>query len=203
MSFTQTLILNHMYQPHEVVDWKVATTRMFCGKVEVLEQYDEILGVVGKRTLQSFPALKAALRQVIGSDAEAFTIRVPAVAVVRRPIRRMKSRIRFSKVNVCARDRFTCQYCETRLPMSRLNFDHVMPKSRGGKTEWTNIVTACYPCNTRKRNRTPDEAGMLLLRSPVRPLELPLTGPRIDSRTAPSEWHPYLVAAAGAVQRSA
>ena len=192
MSFTQTLILNQMYRPHEIVDWKVATTRMFCGKVEVLAQYDEILAVVGRRTLAMFPDLAKALRQVIGTDAESLTILVPAVAVVRRPVRRTKNGVKFSKVNVCARDDFTCQYCETKLPMSSLNFDHVLPRSRGGKTEWGNIVTACYPCNTKKRNRTPDEAGMALLTHPTRPSEVPVLGPHVNAQTAPVEWHPYL-----------
>ena len=192
MSFTQTLILNHMYRPHEIVDWKVATTRMFRGKVEVLAQYDEILAVVGRRTLAAFPELAEALRQVIGTYAESLTILVPAVVVLRRPVRRAASGVRFSKVNVCARDDFTCQYCETKLPMSRLNFDHVVPRSRGGKTEWNNIVAACYPCNTKKRNRTPDEAGMRLLAEPNRPTELPILGPHVNTETAPLEWQPYL-----------
>ena len=192
MSFTQTLILNQMYRPHEIVDWKVATTRMFCGKVEVLAQYDEILAVIGRSTLRSFPELARALRQVIGANAESLTILVPAVVVLRRPIRRAKTGVKFSKMNVCARDDFTCQYCETKLPMNRLNFDHVVPRSRGGKTDWTNIVSACYPCNTKKRNRTPDEAGMQLLSQPFRPMEVPILGPHVNAETAPVEWHPYL-----------
>ncbi len=181
-----------MYRPHEIVDWKVATTRMFCGKVEVLAQYDEILAVIGRNTLRSFPELARALRQVIGTSAESLTILVPAVVVLRRPIRRAKTGVKFSKVNVCARDDFTCQYCETKLPMNRLNFDHVVPRSRGGKTDWTNIVSACYPCNTKKRNRTPDEAGMQLLSEPFRPTEMPILGPHVNADTAPVEWHPFL-----------
>ena len=174
MSFTQTLILNQMYRPHEIVDWKVATTRMFCGKVEVLAQYDEILAVIGRSTLRSFPELARALRQVIGANAESLTILVPAVVVLRRPIRRAKTGVKFSKMNVCARDDFTCQYCETKLPMNRLNFDHVVPRSRGGKSSWTNVVCACTRCNARKGGRLPAEAGMHLFRKPVKPRRSPV-----------------------------
>ena len=109
MSFTQTLILNQAYRPHEIVGWQKAVTRMFGGDIEVLVQYDEILVVLGVRTLMEFPDLKRALRQVIGTDAESITVKVPAVAVLRRPIRMTKSGVKFSKINVCARDNWTCQ----------------------------------------------------------------------------------------------
>jgi 5-methylcytosine-specific restriction endonuclease McrA len=169
---------------------------MFCGKIEVLAQYDEILAVLGRETLKSFPDLRRALRQVIGTDAESLTIKVPAVAVLRRSIGTTKSGIKFSKINVCQRDGFTCQYCGNKLPMSQLNYDHVIPRSQGGKTVWTNIVTACYTCNSKKANRTPEQAGMVLLRVPVKPKTLPMTPPIINPELAPTEWLPYLETAA-------
>lgn len=109
--FTQTLILNQSYRPHEIVDWKDAVTRMFSGKIEVIVQYDEVLASIGRRTLDTFPDLKRALRQVIGTDAEYLEIKVPAVAVLRRKVGATKSGIKFSKINVCLRDDFSCQYC--------------------------------------------------------------------------------------------
>jgi len=194
--FTQTLILTNHYRAHEVVGWQDAVTRMFSAKIEVLAQYDEILAVVGRETLRSFPDLKRALRQVIGTDAETLTIKVPAVAVLRRSIGSTKSGIKFSKINVCQRDNFTCQYCGHRLPMSHLNYDHVTPRSQGGQTVWDNIVTACYTCNSKKANRTPEQAGMKLLAVPMKPRVLPMTPPIINVTTAPVEWRPYLEAAA-------
>jgi 5-methylcytosine-specific restriction endonuclease McrA len=192
----QTLILNQHYRAHEVIDWKDAVTRMFSGKVEVLVQYDEVLAHIDRQTLKTFPDLKRALRQVIGTDAEELTIKVPAVAVLRRKISATKTGVKFSKINVCLRDDFSCQFCGKKLPMSQLNYDHVVPRSRGGRTVWENIVMSCLPCNDKKRNRTPEEAGMRLLSVPVRPKVLPMNEPYIDPNRIPPEWEGFIRAVA-------
>lgn len=67
------------------------------------------------------------------------------------------------------RDDYTCQYCGTQPGKEHLTMDHVMPRSRGGKTDWENVATACAPCNRRKGNRTPEEANMKLRKHPTRP----------------------------------
>ena len=188
----RTLILNKSYRPHESVDWKDAVTSMFGGKIEVLVQYDEVLTVIGRNHLATFPELRVALRQVIGTDASSITIHVPAVAVLRRNVKHVKTGVKFSKINVATRDNFSCQYCGSKLPLSQLNYDHVVPRDQGGQTVWDNIVMSCYPCNSRKSNRTPEQAGMALLSVPKRPHELPMTGPAIDIAEAPVEWRPFL-----------
>jgi len=193
--FTQTLILNQHYRPHEIVDWKDAVTRMFAGKLEVIVQYDEVIAHIDRQTLSTFKELRTALRQVIGTDMESFDMKVPAVAVLRRKLNKVKSGIKFSKINVCLRDDFTCQYCGTKLPMSQLNYDHVLPRSKGGKTDWPNIVMACYPCNDRKGNLLLADSGMHLLKVPVKPAVLPMNEPYIDARKAPPEWDPYITKA--------
>lgn len=76
-----------------------------------------------------------------------------------------------SRKNILMRDRYTCQYCQRVLPSGELTLDHVIPRSRSGETAWENLVACCHPCNNRKGNRTPDEAGMRLLRQP-RPFSL-------------------------------
>jgi 5-methylcytosine-specific restriction endonuclease McrA len=190
--YTETLVLNQQYRPHEIMDWKDAITAMFKGKVEVLVSYDEIVARIDRQTLATFPELRRALRQVIGTDAEALDIKVPAVVVLRRRVSLVKDGVKFSKVNVCLRDDFTCQYCGVALPMSKLNYDHVIPRSRGGKTCWENIVIACYACNQRKRNLTLEEAGMKLLSKPVKPKALPMSEPYIDRRNVPDEWAPFV-----------
>jgi 5-methylcytosine-specific restriction endonuclease McrA len=76
-----------------------------------------------------------------------------------------------SRKNILMRDRFTCQYCQKTLPSGELTLDHVIPRSRSGESTWENLVTCCNPCNNRKGNRTPDEAGIKLLRLP-RPFSL-------------------------------
>ena len=191
-SYTQTLILNQRYRPHEIVDWKDAVTRMFCGKIEVVCQYDEILAHLDRQTFKQFPDLQVALRQVIGTDVETIEIKVPAVAVLRRKVRAVKSGVKFSRINVCLRDEFKCQYCGRKFKMSQLNYDHVKPRSHGGKTVWENIVMACYECNEKKADQTPDQAGMNLLTVPHMPRVLPMAGPVIYADSAPVEWLPYL-----------
>jgi 5-methylcytosine-specific restriction endonuclease McrA len=188
----QTLVLSQTYRPHEIVDWKDAVTRMFSGKIEVLVQYDEVLAHIDHQTLATFPDLKKALRQVIGTDADSLTIKVPAVAVLRRKISMVKSGVKFSKINVCLRDDFRCQYCHEKLPMSQLNYDHVLPRCKGGKTVWENIVMACYPCNDKKGGHTLEEAGMKLLRVPVKPKTLPMNEPYIDVQRVPPEWEGFI-----------
>lgn len=91
------------------------------------------------------------------------------------------------------RDRFVCQYCgRGPLPMKHLNYDHVLPRVRGGKTVWTNIVASCYPCNERKGKRTPQEAGMRLLHKPVKPMSLAITPAVWKTNQMPETWAPYL-----------
>jgi 5-methylcytosine-specific restriction endonuclease McrA len=76
-----------------------------------------------------------------------------------------------SRKNILMRDRYTCQYCHHTLPSSELTLDHVIPRSRAGESTWENLVACCHACNNRKGNRTPEEAGMKLVRLP-RPFSL-------------------------------
>jgi 5-methylcytosine-specific restriction endonuclease McrA len=76
-----------------------------------------------------------------------------------------------SRKNILMRDRYTCQYCQRTFNSGELTLDHVIPRSRAGETTWENLVACCHPCNNRKGNRTPEEAGMRLTRAP-RPFSL-------------------------------
>jgi len=76
-----------------------------------------------------------------------------------------------SRKNILLRDRNTCQFCRRTLPASELTLDHVVPRSRGGRSSWENLVACCYQCNNRKGDRTPEEAGLALVRRP-RPFTL-------------------------------
>ena len=102
-------------------------------------------------------------------------VRVPTVLVLARFARVPRRRPRFSARNVWERDGGVCQYTGRKLKPSEGNIDHVVPRSRGGTTTWENCVLAHREVNTRKADRTPQEAGLLLLRQPARPRELPTT----------------------------
>ena len=143
---TIVLFLDSDWQPLRVEPWTRAITDLFLGKIEVIE-YSRDRAIKG-----------------IGRDYP-----MPAVVRLLRRFRRDRQAIRFSRLNIYTRDRFTCQYCGVQLLAEDLTFDHVVPRAAGGRTAWDNIVTACVPCNSRKGSRTPQQASMTLLRKPVKP----------------------------------
>jgi len=96
-------------------------------------------------------------------------IKIPLIVRLIKMIRSIyKSRVPYSKRNIFVRDNYVCQYCSKKLK-TNLSVDHIIPSSRGGKTNFENCVTACKPCNNKKDNKTPREAGMTLKRIPVQP----------------------------------
>jgi len=168
---TAVLFLDADWRPLRVVPWQNAVADMFLGKVEVVEYSRD-------RTIQGVSR----------------TYPMPSVVRVLSRFKRERIRIKFSRLNVYARDLFTCQYCGTKGKTEDLNFDHVVPRSRGGRTTWENIVTACITCNTQKANRTPQEANMRLIRKPRKPTYLPAVTVRMNEAQVPPEWQPYWIA---------
>lgn len=94
-----------------------------------------------------------------------------------------------SKRNVYRRDGHRCQYCGCQLTARNASIDHVLPRSRGGKCSWVNMVSACKPCNRKKSNRTPDEAGMRLMKPPVVPSRNTIV---MASLRGDSRWEPWV-----------
>jgi 5-methylcytosine-specific restriction endonuclease McrA len=164
----RTLLLSQGFEPIKVISWQRAITLLFLGKVEVVEEYDHDVRSVN------------------------LIIKIPAVVRLLRAFRRHAKPVKFSRVNIYARDHYRCQYCGRRASISELTYDHVTPRSQGGRTEWTNIVTACYECNRKKGGRTPREAGMALLVQPVQPNWVPAVTIRISMRSIPDAWRDYL-----------
>ncbi len=128
------------YFPLSLLSWQDTITAVFKEHVSVVAEYDKWV---------SSPSIK---------------MRLPSVVAIRYYVR-MPKRVAFTRFNVFLRDRFKCQYCGEPFPSSQLTFEHVIPRSRGGETSWTNIVAACNPCNVRKDNRL----DMKPMRSPTMP----------------------------------
>lgn len=164
----RTLLLSQSYEPVKVVSWQRAITLLTLGKVEVLEEYD---GAVRSPTV---------------------VIKVPAVIRLLRNFRRFRKPVKFSRINIYGRDSYTCQYCGVKKRATKLTYDHVVPRSRGGKTVWTNIVTCCVECNAKKANRTPEQAGMTLRKQPKQPQALPALTIRLSRSSMPEAWRDYL-----------
>ncbi|SRR3990167_1381394 len=145
----KVLVLDNGYQPLGIVSWERAITLFYQEKVEILQEYSDMW---------------------IHSARQTF--KVPSVIkFISKVIKKMR-KVKFSRENVYLRDKGKCQYCS--IPVSRQDFtvDHVIPRSNGGKTEWSNIVICCVECNRFKKNRTPLQAGMKLKTEPVRPKTL-------------------------------
>jgi hypothetical protein len=105
------------------------------------------------------------------------------------------AKIRFSRLNVYKRDNYTCQYCATvykRDSMKKINLDHVVPRSRGGRTTWENVVTSCVGCNTKKDDRLPSECNMFPINTPRKPTSLSLVEFIADRGPVRTEWKPFL-----------
>ena len=96
-------------------------------------------------------------------------IEIPSVVVLNNYIRKFPFRLSCNRKNVFWRDNHQCQYCGNFFKFDNLTMDHVVPKSKGGAKSWENIVTSCSGCNSKKRDRTPKEARMPLLRRPHSP----------------------------------
>ena len=106
--------------------------------------------------------------------AATLRLRVPEVVGLCRYDRLPGTAVTFSRRNVAKRDHHTCQYCGAQPGWEAITVDHVVPRSQGGASSWTNCVAACVRCNARKADRTPDQAGMHLRKRPSRPDWKPL-----------------------------
>jgi len=164
-----TLLLNADYQPLRILSWQRAVHMWFSDKVEIVEEYNDF-------DLRSMT----------------FIMKCPAVVRLLKYVRRNNKRVKFSRVNVFGRDNFTCQYCLNQPGTPELTYDHVIPRAQGGKTTWTNIVTACLDCNGKKGNRTPEKADMPLKKLPVRPKERPFYQFTLHIPKTPDAWRNYL-----------
>lgn len=161
-----TLVLNNAYMPIDRVSWFDAISDLFAGRAEVVDVYED--RVVRSGTNSLVPRTFEPLR-----TDEAGVWKVPSIIrFLTKAVFRQRC-VRFNRHNVWLRDRGKCQYCNHKVTKSEFTLDHVLPRSRDGKTKWTNVVVSCLPCNHRKANRTPVEAGMKLCREPVQPMQVP------------------------------
>ena len=164
----RVLVLNRLWQPVNIVGMRRALSLVFRGRASVLHLVD------GDQRV--FPADAWVELSTRRPPPPASAIRTPRLDLIPPRVvllgeydRVPRRDIRFSRRNVYLRDAHTCQYCGRRYPEEELNLDHVVPRDRGGVTNWDNIVTACIRCNARKANRLPTQAGMELRRAPQRP----------------------------------
>lgn len=157
------------YFPLSTWTWQDAVKAVFLDRVSVLSEYEQEV---------RSPSLAMRLPSVIALRDYIPSARMPA----------------FTRFNVFLRDSFTCQYCGQRRATPELTFDHVVPRARGGKTSWDNVVTACGPCNLRKGSKMPRDCGMIPWHEPRRPTgyELQESGRHFPPNYLHQSWRDFL-----------
>ena len=157
------------YFPLSLWSWQDAVKAVFLGRVTILSEYERVV---------RSPSYEMQLPSVIALKDYISASRYPA----------------FTRFNVFLRDSFSCQYCFSRHTTPDLTFDHVIPRSRGGFTNWENVVTACRECNTHKGSHLLRECGMNLHRPPWRPttFELQERGRAFPPNYLHESWRDYL-----------
>src|SRR6185369_8656026 len=157
------------YFPLSLWSWQDAIKAVFLDRVNIIDHYDVCV---------RSPSLEMQLPSVVSLKEYVPAARHPA----------------FTRFNVFLRDRFTCQYCGEPYPSHELTFDHLVPRSRGGRTTWTNVVTACGTCNLWKGNRLPRESGMFPRHRPVQPTTYMLqeNGRAFPPNYLHESWRDYL-----------
>jgi 5-methylcytosine-specific restriction endonuclease McrA len=168
----QTLILNRNWQPIHVTTVVRALVMLWNDAARVVEPVEYRLYTWGEWARRE-PAPGAPCIRSARS-----TMAVPEVICLTRFDRLPSTAVTFSRRNVARRDHQTCQYCGAQPGWEAITVDHVVPRSRGGTSNWTNCVAACVTCNARKADRTPEQAGMKLRRRPARPDWKPLYAAR-------------------------
>ena len=164
---SKTLVLNQGYEPIRVVSWQRALKLFFLGKAEVLEPYI------------NSPPLRS----------QHLTVEVPAVIRFTQKTKFYYGNIKLSRDHVLKRDNYRCQYCGRKFKIKHLTIDHVVPRSKGGRRVWTNLVAACFDCNQQKGDRSLQESGMKLLRKPTKPTRV---AQLLYNYTTPEQWEPFL-----------
>jgi 5-methylcytosine-specific restriction endonuclease McrA len=184
MLHSNVLVLNKSFLPVHITTVQRAFCLLYAGLAKAvnsqyetfdfdswgqisIERNDETIGLVGR------------------------AIKVPRVILLIAYDRVPKRRIRFSRYNIFARDRNTCQYCGKKFARSELNLDHVVPRSQGGTSNWENVVCSCHECNRRKGGKTPEQARMRLIAHPRRPVWTPPLNISLRE-VIRKEWVPFL-----------
>jgi 5-methylcytosine-specific restriction endonuclease McrA len=145
MDNTKTLKLDSSFRPIEVIDAVEALVLCLIGKAQTIETYEKVINSVNE------------------------SFKLPCVIALKRIVKFRYQILPCHRRNIIWRDQSQCQYCANYFMADKLTIDHIFPRSRGGKNEWLNLVTACKKCNQKKGNKTPSEADMPLIKKPSVP----------------------------------
>jgi len=141
----KTLLLNASYEVLAFIPERKAFNLLWKKKVDVISNWDDIINWGQEKIYH------------------------PSILILKNYVKRNYFNANFSRKALIKRDKSRCQYCNEKLTASQITIDHVLPKAQGGITSFTNCVVCCKQCNNKKANRTPEQAGMVLLKKPTHP----------------------------------
>lgn len=186
---SHVLVLNRLWQVVNICTAERALCLLCTGHAQVVHEDG---GVFNTFSLPEWcdisgngPTTSAVARTV------SLRIRIPHIILLLVFDRLPNKNVKLTRHNVFSRDKNTCQYCGEKFDRKDLNIDHVVPRDRGGKTTWDNVVCSCLRCNTHKRNRSPRQAGMVLIRKPKKPRWHPFVEVKFR-RTFDHSWRHFL-----------
>jgi 5-methylcytosine-specific restriction endonuclease McrA len=162
---TDVLVLNRQFYVIHITSWRRALTLLYLDHAQVVDE---------EYRTYTFADWREASRGIHEHPAgfvttPSFRIAIPEVITLKIYDELPVSDVKFTRRNIYEHYGYRCCYCGEKFATANLNLDHVIPRSRGGKTDWTNIVTSCIPCNLKKANRLPREAGLKMLITPSKP----------------------------------
>ncbi|AHF91752.1 restriction endonuclease [Opitutaceae bacterium TAV1] len=163
------LVLNRLWQAVNVIGAKRAFALLARGHANVVHHHEDDFRVFSFMDWMDFSRHNPPVEELDMVHTPRTVIRLPRVILLTWFDKLPRKEVKLTRNNVFERDKDTCQYCGQIFNREDLNLDHVIPRDRGGRTTWENIVCSCIPCNSRKANRLPHEARMRLIRKPVRP----------------------------------
>ena len=167
----RVLVLNKHYMAVRVINVRRAFSLLFKDLAEVISCEE---GSYSNYDFESWQQISELKRNYSAESHDwistvNFDIAVPRIIRLLFYDRLPRRPVKFNRRNIYARDRNICQYCGKRYPSSELSLDHIIPRSMGGKSTWSNIVCACTRCNVKKGGRTPKQAHMRLVKKPEKP----------------------------------
>jgi 5-methylcytosine-specific restriction endonuclease McrA len=161
------LVLNQNHEPLNITSARRAVTLLLLGKAETIESDSKVV------------------------RSEHLELKLPSVVRLAYYVKRPVPQLKLARKSILARDRHTCQYCGRK--ESPMTIDHVIPRNRGGKTDWDNVVCCCLKCNSKKGDRLPHEVGLTLKRQPFRPKYVPYINlSKFMAACKEQKWRAYL-----------
>lgn len=185
------LVLNRLWQPVNVIGPERAFSLLFQGHAKVINTFDQSFQMMSGEEWIQFSAENPTKNPKDSIHTVRLALRIPSVMLLKFYDRVPAQEVKFSRRAVFERDGYRCQYTGKRLPPAELNIDHVIPRDRGGKTTWENVVTSSIDCNSKKANRLPHEAGLSLIRKPFKPKWRPFVSSLLNGEVDES-WSYFL-----------